>query len=415
MVEAERLAIETRVPVVAAQTEQLTAETRAGLERARTDLGELAEDLPQRAWEAASRTEQAAAEEGQARAALREAGAAREAQSRLVSRLRDDYRCALAGDYPPELEARYERLRQCRADRELAERERHRATLLVDQGALSRQSLDQAGAAAEVRAREEQAARGQLKAAVKELREALEDARAELDRRRAAVAAAQAAAAAATAARETARRSERRVRAGCRPEQLAAAERQVEARGSAVTAAVARRGEVDARRQEVVAKRLEAERLDTQIAVLRRRLRQSVLVAPADGVITTPHVEERIGRQFHRGDPICVIEKPRLMSARIFVPEKEIGAVYVGAPVSLKVASFPERTFTGKVARIAPLAQRRGDTIACEVRIRIPNPHGDLRPGMTGWAKIACGRQPLGILLTRRLTHYARTEAWSWF
>jgi hypothetical protein len=34
---------------------------------------------------------------------------------------------------------------------------------------------------------------------------------------------------------------------------------------------------------------------------------------------------------------------------------------------------------------------------------------------MTGWAKIACGKQPLIALVTRRLVRYARTEAWSWF
>ena len=35
--------------------------------------------------------------------------------------------------------------------------------------------------------------------------------------------------------------------------------------------------------------------------------------------------------------------------------------------------------------------------------------------GMSGWAKIACGKQPIGMLLTRRLVRYTRTEAWSWF
>src|SRR5713101_3776344 len=43
-------------------------------------------------------------------------------------------------------------------------------------------------------------------------------------------------------------------------------------------------------------------------------------------------------------------------------------------------------TFTGQVAEIEPLAQRPGDEIDCEVRLRIPNPRGDLRAGMIGWA-----------------------------
>lgn len=415
MVRAEREALEARVPVVAAQTEQMTAETRAGLEQARTELSELEEELPQRVNEAASRSAQAEADAQQAEAGRQEARAAVAAQTRIAGHRRTDLARVLAGRPPPALAALDERVRKCRADRELAERDRERAEQLVAQGALAPQSLDRAAAAAEARSREEKAAKGDLAAAVKELREAAEDAEAELTRRAAALRAASAAERAARAARETARRAERRVRAQSRPEQITTAARQVEARGSALTAAVARRGEVDARRQEIAARRLEAERLIAQIAVLRRRLRDSALIAPVDGILTTPRVEEKIGRQFDKGTTICTIEKPKLMSARIFVPEKEVGAVFVGAPVSLKVAPYPERTFTGKVAAILPLAQPRDNEIVCEVRINVPNPSRDLRAGMSGWAKIACGKRPIGALLTRRLVRYARTEAWSWF
>jgi putative peptide zinc metalloprotease protein len=415
MVRAERAALETRVPIAAAQTEELTAETRAGLERARTDLTELAEDLPQRVREAASHTAQAAADASKARADLQEARAAVEAQARIAARRNADLSRALANDYPPALAALEQRYRKCQADRELAERDRDRAQALLTQGALPAQALDRAAAAAEARSREEEAARGDLEDGLKQLRETAEDADSELARRRAALRAAAAAVAAANDAREAAHRAERRIRAQSRPEQLTSAQRQVEARASALTAAVARRGDLDARRQEIAVKRLDAERLLAQIAVLRRRLRDSKVVCPVDGVITTPRVEERIGRHFDKGDPICAVEKPTVMSARIFVPEKEMGAVFVGAPVYLKVAPYPERTFTGQVAEIAPVAQQRGDETACEVRLRIPNPHGDLRAGMTGWAKIACGKQPIIALVTRRLVRYARTEAWSWF
>jgi hypothetical protein len=78
------------------------------------------------------------------------------------------------------------------------------------------------------------------------------------------------------------------------------------------------------------------------------------------------------------------------------------------------VAPFPTRTFTGRVTEIAPTAHPRGNIVACEVRIRVSNPKSELRAGMSGWAKIACGKQPIGALLTRRVVRYVRTEAWSW-
>jgi multidrug efflux pump subunit AcrA (membrane-fusion protein) len=297
----------------------------------------------------------------------------------------------------------------------LADLQRARARSLVAQGAIAAQDLDRAEAAAEVAAREEQIARGELAAGLKALREAAEDAAAELARRRASLRAAEAAGTAAEAACATAVQEEQRVRAQCRPEQLVSAQRLVTARDTALTAAVARRGETDARRAEIMAKQLEGKRLAAQIAVLRRRLRGSVLRSPVDGVVTTPRVEDRVGRHFDKGDTICAIEVPTLMSARISIPEKEMGVVTVGAPVYLKVAAFPEQTFAGKVTEIAPIARRRGNEVTCEVRIRVPNPGGLLRPEMSGWAKIACGKKPVGVLLTRRLTRYLRTEAWSWF
>ncbi|MCL6596852.1 MAG: hypothetical protein K6V73_11705 [Firmicutes bacterium] len=39
----------------------------------------------------------------------------------------------------------------------------------------------------------------------------------------------------------------------------------------------------------------------------------------------------------------------------------------------------------------------------------------ELRPGMSGWAKIRCGRRPLGAVVLRRVNRYLRSEVWSWF
>jgi hypothetical protein len=50
-----------------------------------------------------------------------------------------------------------------------------------------------------------------------------------------------------------------------------------------------------------------------------------------------------------------------------------------------------------------------------EVRLWVENTDSGLRPGMSGWAKIDCGRRPLGAILLRRVARYLRTEVWSWF
>jgi multidrug efflux pump subunit AcrA (membrane-fusion protein) len=99
--------------------------------------------------------------------------------------------------------------------------------------------------------------------------------------------------------------------------------------------------------------------------------------------------------------------------------ERELGDIHVGQRVALRVAADPRRLYRGRVSEIAPRAQPGGSaefpTNIVEVRLRVENPTGELRPGMSGWAKIDCGRRPLGAILLRRVTRYLRTEVWSWF
>jgi multidrug efflux pump subunit AcrA (membrane-fusion protein) len=180
-------------------------------------------------------------------------------------------------------------------------------------------------------------------------------------------------------------------------------------------------------------KRQEAERLRTQIATLTDQLRRSTLVAPCDGVVTTPRVNERIGAHFDEGDPVLQVEDPSTLFARIFINEKELGDIHVGQPVALRVAADPRRLYRGRVSEIAPQAVSGGSaafpTNIVEVRLRVENqttgaratqlrcvPHEwRLRPGMSGWAKIDCGSRPLGAVLLRGVVRYLRTEVWSWF
>jgi putative peptide zinc metalloprotease protein len=159
--------------------------------------------------------------------------------------------------------------------------------------------------------------------------------------------------------------------------------------------------------------------MTAQIAVLKDQLHRSDLIAPCDGVVTTPRVEGRIGAHFEEGATILEVEDPRTLSIRILVNEKEIGQVRVGQKVTLRTAAFPDRVHYGRVSEIAPRAVKGGTPAfpanIVEVRLQVENPTGELRPGTSGWAKIDCGRRPLGAILVRRVARYLRTEVWSWF
>jgi HlyD family secretion protein len=70
------------------------------------------------------------------------------------------------------------------------------------------------------------------------------------------------------------------------------------------------------------------------------------------------------------------------------VDESDIGKVYLGQPARIKVQSFPDRTFYGKVTKIAPLGVEKDNVTTFEVQISIDNPGGELKANMTANAEV---------------------------
>nr|WP_305909880.1 efflux RND transporter periplasmic adaptor subunit [Methylomarinum sp. Ch1-1]MDP4522819.1 efflux RND transporter periplasmic adaptor subunit [Methylomarinum sp. Ch1-1] len=114
------------------------------------------------------------------------------------------------------------------------------------------------------------------------------------------------------------------------------------------------------------------------------------------------------------------MEVYRLDTAKVemLIPEKDIGDIGVGQPVTLKARAYPDRQFNGKVAAIAPTAMDDDSGLTrkvVRVTTEIDNAALLLKPEMTGFAKIDCGKRTLFELLTRRMLRYLRVEFWAWW
>jgi hypothetical protein len=79
------------------------------------------------------------------------------------------------------------------------------------------------------------------------------------------------------------------------------------------------------------------------------------------------------------------------------------------------VRGYPALTFDGVVTQIS------GQTEAGELQpvfiitADACNNHGVLKPGMTGHAKIYCGKRPVYKILLWRIVRWFRVEFWSWY
>jgi HlyD family secretion protein len=70
------------------------------------------------------------------------------------------------------------------------------------------------------------------------------------------------------------------------------------------------------------------------------------------------------------------------------VDEADIGNVYMAQPARIRVESFPNEVFNGKVTKIAPLGVEKDNVTTFQVRVSIDNPRNELKANMTANAEI---------------------------
>jgi putative peptide zinc metalloprotease protein len=147
--------------------------------------------------------------------------------------------------------------------------------------------------------------------------------------------------------------------------------------------------------------------------LLRRRLAQFALVTPGAGAVFGEELPRMVGQYFPKGGEICRVADTSQMLARIRASEREIGDVRVGNPVRLKVGSYPDQVFRGRVAKIGGESETdQNNQPVYRVELVIENTDNLLRPGMTAFARIDFGRRMIGAILLHKLKQALRPELW---
>jgi membrane fusion protein, multidrug efflux system len=131
----------------------------------------------------------------------------------------------------------------------------------------------------------------------------------------------------------------------------------------------------------LVASKQQASRA-AQAAVQAQKELESYLqiTAPFDGIVTDRLVHP--GALVGPGtDPVLlVIQQVSTLRLVVAVPEENVGGIARSARVEFRVPAFPERTYSGTVARIAHALDPKNRTMAVE--LDVANPDDSLSPGM---------------------------------
>ena len=88
------------------------------------------------------------------------------------------------------------------------------------------------------------------------------------------------------------------------------------------------------------------------------------------------------------------------------VDETEIGNLRLGQPARIRVETFKERTFHGKVTQISPMGVERDNVTNFEVRVSIDNPGNALKANMTANAEIVLEERPDALIVPEAAVTY---------
>lgn len=126
---------------------------------------------------------------------------------------------------------------------------------------------------------------------------------------------------------------------------------------------------------------------------LNEQLSYTTLVSPMDGVVLSRDVEigDAVSSILVLGSTatlVMTLGDTTQVYVQGKVDEADIGSVYMSQPARIRVESFPNKSFNGKVTKIAPLGVEKDNVTTFEVRVSIDNPTGELKANMTANAEI---------------------------
>ena len=126
--------------------------------------------------------------------------------------------------------------------------------------------------------------------------------------------------------------------------------------------------------------------------------------SPIDGYVAERSAD--LGEYVSTTSKVATIVKINPLRVRIDIPEQAIPTVSVGQSVSVTTSAWPDRNFSGRIARISPNVSTTSRTLTVEAEIE--NSSGVLKPGQFATVRILESRAAPATLVPARAV---RTES----
>lgn len=153
------------------------------------------------------------------------------------------------------------------------------------------------------------------------------------------------------------------------------------------------RAQYTVNKAKVAQAQADVQKSQATLSQLEEQLSYTTITSPIDGVVLSRDVEigDAVSSILVLGSGatlVMTLGDTSEVYVKGKVDESDIGKVYLGQPARIRVETFKDKTFTGKVTKISPMGVEKDNVTTFEVRVSINNPGGELKAEMTANAEI---------------------------
>ena len=137
------------------------------------------------------------------------------------------------------------------------------------------------------------------------------------------------------------------------------------------------------------AAQMKKQQIEANLKLIESQIKDATIVSPASGIVINKFIEQ--GENVAMGLPIVTIADLTKLWIKLYVTAPQLGFIQLGEKAAIRVDSFPDRKFDGKIIWISYKAEFTPKNIQTEearadlvyaVKIDVPNPDLVLKIGM---------------------------------
>jgi membrane fusion protein, multidrug efflux system len=134
---------------------------------------------------------------------------------------------------------------------------------------------------------------------------------------------------------------------------------------------------------------------EAKLRLAQARLSKMRIIAPFDGAVGIRSVS--LGDYVKDGTDLVNVEDVRVLKVGFRLPERNFSQVRVGQTVEVTADALPSERFQGQIEAINPKVDADGRSL--EIRARLENTGGKLRPGMFVRVRVIVGERSNALLV----------------